>query len=371
MVAKIPLLTARPMLLSHIDDLLKTDRDFQFSYELYEEMVEAWIKREKGFVENSDELRDFSERLAVDLYLNRSRRGAERVPIDELSKLANGWGVQVSEGKLSGRSLLNRDADGNFKFAHRSIMEHLFVQRFWHNDAQCLSLDWTDQMKTFAWERILGLERFYSSARTESWEDGFHLPIHLFREPGLSVLAEIMSATLRTMGQVFFDSNLLTIRSVILTCNWILLAKNHTDVDVILLRCLDSIPGYTDHFVASRCRSFSSLVTGKAKYMKRLLEDENWVISADQPALFDECVFSVNDPLTDPLYMRQTSQQVIRSRKADLFYGEYLIIPLYLKADFPSFILVLSAKEHLHKNLLPIFSQIFAAFEKPKLDLPG
>lgn len=39
MVSKIPLLSARPMLLAHIDDLVSIDRSFSFSYELYEDMV--------------------------------------------------------------------------------------------------------------------------------------------------------------------------------------------------------------------------------------------------------------------------------------------------------------------------------------------
>ena len=65
MVAKIPLLTARPMLLAHIDDLVKSKRDFHFSYELYEEMVEAWIKRERGFIKKAEALREFSERLRL------------------------------------------------------------------------------------------------------------------------------------------------------------------------------------------------------------------------------------------------------------------------------------------------------------------
>jgi hypothetical protein len=38
---KIPQLTARPMLLAHIDDLLASGREFDYSFQLYEEMVEA------------------------------------------------------------------------------------------------------------------------------------------------------------------------------------------------------------------------------------------------------------------------------------------------------------------------------------------
>jgi len=94
------------MLLAHIDDLIKIDRDFSFSYELYEEMVEAWIRRETGFIRESSALRDFSERLAVDLYLNRAKRGAERISKKELALLTQEWNIPISDEKLSGRSLL-------------------------------------------------------------------------------------------------------------------------------------------------------------------------------------------------------------------------------------------------------------------------
>ena len=71
MIEKIPHLSARPMLLVHVDDLVRSKREIQYSYELYEEMIEAWLKREQGFIQKPDDLRQFSEFLAVDIYLNR------------------------------------------------------------------------------------------------------------------------------------------------------------------------------------------------------------------------------------------------------------------------------------------------------------
>lgn len=154
LVKKIPHLTARPMLLSRIDDLVDADREFKYSFQLYEEMVAGWIRREKGFVNESDQLREFSERLAVNLYLNRGERGAERVTRDEIESLAKSWGISIFPGNLSGRALLNRDAEGNFKFAHRSIMEYLFVKHAIVSEQNCFWVEWTDQMKRFLWEMI-------------------------------------------------------------------------------------------------------------------------------------------------------------------------------------------------------------------------
>ncbi len=156
MVAKIPNLSVRPMLLAHIDDLVRKGRVITHTFELYEEMIAAWLVREEGiFPELKQEpLRQFSERLAVDLYMNRERRGAERIPRQELAPLAKEWNIPLEDWALSGRSLLNRDAEGNYKFAHRSIMEYLVVKRVAEGDPNCAGMEWTDLMKVF-WQEML------------------------------------------------------------------------------------------------------------------------------------------------------------------------------------------------------------------------
>ncbi len=154
---KIPQLTARPMLLAHIDDLLASGREFNYSFQLYEEMVEAWLTREAGRVEGlqKEPLREFCERLAIELFARRQAEGSERLPHDAIEPLAKKFGIKLEGWKLSGRSLLNRDAEDNFKFAHRSIMEYLFVKRFLDLPiAERSRLKWTDQMKRFLFEMI-------------------------------------------------------------------------------------------------------------------------------------------------------------------------------------------------------------------------
>ena len=154
-VEKIPYLAVRPMLLAHIDDLVNAKREFHRTVDIYEEMVQAWLERERGFVNEKEALKEFSERLAVDIYIKRADRKAESVPKPELSQLANNWGINLDEWKLSGRSLLNRDARGNYKFAHRSIMEYLYA-RFFITQVHlpCLTVEWTDQMHSFLWEML-------------------------------------------------------------------------------------------------------------------------------------------------------------------------------------------------------------------------
>lgn len=154
-IQKVPLLTVRPMLLAYIPDLLTRGKNITFSFEIYEEMVEAWLEREVGILKNIDKkrLRNFSERLAVDLYTKQEQRG-DRIPRLQLLKLAEEWSVPLEGWKLTGRSLLNRDALGNYKFAHRSIMEYLFVKCFAEGAEICRYSKWTDQMQTFLWEMI-------------------------------------------------------------------------------------------------------------------------------------------------------------------------------------------------------------------------
>ena len=153
-INKIPLLSVRPMLLSHIPDIVKSKRTITYPYELYEIMVEAWLVRELTWVKK-DLLREFSERLALEIWFNRKKRNTERVPCEELTELAKSWCLELKNWQLSGRSLLNRDAEGNFKFAHRSIMEYLFVKRFLQLPlAERLNVEWTELMKSFLVDKL-------------------------------------------------------------------------------------------------------------------------------------------------------------------------------------------------------------------------
>ncbi len=152
-VNKIPSLSTRPMLLAYIPDLLESGAKIKYAFQLYKILVEKWLERESHWVK-IDDLRQFSERLAIALYINRRRRGTERIPRAELNVLAKEWNIPLDEWQLSGRSLLNRDAEGNYKFAHRSIMEYLVVKRFVDGDPACYDIDWTDQMKVLLWEII-------------------------------------------------------------------------------------------------------------------------------------------------------------------------------------------------------------------------
>jgi hypothetical protein len=142
------------MLLAYIPDLVASDTQIKRTCELYEVLIEAWLERESSWADKTA-LREFSEKLAVDLFVNREKRNTERIPHSELSRFASKWELPLEQWQLTARSLLNRDAEGNYKFAHRSIMEFLFVLRLVKGDTECFPVPLTDQMKRFLLDLLL------------------------------------------------------------------------------------------------------------------------------------------------------------------------------------------------------------------------
>jgi hypothetical protein len=150
---KIPDLRMRPMLLANIQDMLNSGTPCEYSVQIYESMIKAWLIREEPRID-AVSLRKFSEDIAVEIYTKREERGSDRIPPDEAMQLASNRGIELQSWQLRGRSLLNRDAEGNLKFSHRTIMEYLFVCKFIDDPAAAPNQIWTDQMKRFWWEKI-------------------------------------------------------------------------------------------------------------------------------------------------------------------------------------------------------------------------
>jgi hypothetical protein len=146
-------LAIRPMLLAHLPELVDAGREFQTASDLFDEMVNAWIAREAPCVK-PDALREFSERMAVDVHVNLQTRGSDRVPGAELEPIARKWHVDLDRWALTSRSLLNRDSLGKYKFAHRSISEYLFVKRALRGDLACNGQPLTHQMSQFVADSI-------------------------------------------------------------------------------------------------------------------------------------------------------------------------------------------------------------------------
>lgn len=149
----IPNLAVRPMLLAHIPDIVEQNKLTDKTIDVYEAMIDAWFKREGAWIKYQD-IQAISEILAIDMYINREVRKMERIPLSELESILNNVNISVPSWKISGRSLLNRDAFGNFKFAHRSIMEYFFVKGLVSANEKCYNTTLTDQMKDFLFEYL-------------------------------------------------------------------------------------------------------------------------------------------------------------------------------------------------------------------------
>jgi len=125
-------LRMRPMLLAHIDDFVEEGLTNWTEYTLYETLVRNWLKREqrkiRGSGEDYPELADLwkaCRRLAIFLY-QKKRKFATRAELHSLIQ-------EVPEAKnihlmnIGGRSLLNLDSSGRFRFSHYTIQEFLIV----------------------------------------------------------------------------------------------------------------------------------------------------------------------------------------------------------------------------------------------------
>lgn len=119
-------LMARPLLLSYIEDLVKSDiNDYSIS-KIYEIIINKWIEREANFAvmnENDKEkykkdLFDFSSEIALCM-------AQTNVDKEYINKIINNYSSIITTKNLKGRSLLNRNSNNEYKFAHKSFMEFM------------------------------------------------------------------------------------------------------------------------------------------------------------------------------------------------------------------------------------------------------
>lgn len=165
---KSPNLVVRPMLLSYIEDLVKSEKNYNFSFQIYEEMIDKWLDREskkpriaakfKNEEQLKEALKTFSQKLAVYLYENREKHGGYFLPkgktFDEgILTIADIEGENMSISAHIGKtkSLLNRDAAGNYKFSHKSILEYFLAKELTHLDGFYTAFNFTgmDQAQRF------------------------------------------------------------------------------------------------------------------------------------------------------------------------------------------------------------------------------
>ena len=130
LVEKIPYITVRPMLLNYVDYLLNEEIPFSFTYQIYESMIRGWLKRRKSeeLDPKYEENLKFVYLLGKNLALNYKRREGYHIPAEELFQLANEYNINIKDWQITGRSLLNINAAGDYKFSHFSILESILAR---------------------------------------------------------------------------------------------------------------------------------------------------------------------------------------------------------------------------------------------------
>jgi hypothetical protein len=146
---------SRPLLLTFIQDLASNPEEPRFSFQAYRIIIAAWIKRETHKnqlkIQPAVMLR-ICEEFAVLLFTTRR----DRASANELQYIVDKFGAGPFFRQVRERSLLNEDANGNWKFAHRSIMEYLLANLIGQTGSlpSWGEAPWTDQMRKFACEML-------------------------------------------------------------------------------------------------------------------------------------------------------------------------------------------------------------------------
>lgn len=135
LIAQMGALKFRPMLLAEIDRLMYSPHlCAPFSeYNIYMALVESWLSREEAnFEVQYKTLLKICGELALKLSKEKSYSISEKDLKFFLAEITE----TVKVENIKGRSLLNRGADGNYRFAHYGIQEFLVVKYFIENQGE-------------------------------------------------------------------------------------------------------------------------------------------------------------------------------------------------------------------------------------------
>lgn len=134
---------ARPLLLSYIDDLVYSDTKNYSISKIYEIIIDKWLEREANFAafDNIDQYKkdlfDFSSEIALCIAQTNENN-------DSINDIISKYSSIITKKNLTGRSLLNRNSQNDYKFAHKSFMEYLVAKQLFENNSILInSIDFT------------------------------------------------------------------------------------------------------------------------------------------------------------------------------------------------------------------------------------
>jgi sulfatase modifying factor 1 len=160
-----PKLMVRPMLLAYIDYLVEDERQFKTTYQIYESLIEKWIEREANKRKHESTSREkfksdlnaFSRKIALVVYDKHRQHSTLSVDKETARQLCEAENLELRDYEITGQSLLTRDANHHWKFAHKSILEFFLSKEAAENMAfwmQLLQSNFAgmDMAKTFCAE---------------------------------------------------------------------------------------------------------------------------------------------------------------------------------------------------------------------------
>ena len=122
-VTKVPVLMARPVILNWITFLCDSLDDFSYSYQIYTAIINKWIERE-SLSRTDRRLFDLSCEIADYMCKNNTTSMSAEM-VEEIALRKN---IQLAPIIAKSRSLLNRNGNGEYKFAHKSFLEYFIVR---------------------------------------------------------------------------------------------------------------------------------------------------------------------------------------------------------------------------------------------------
>lgn len=136
-VHQCPSFAHRPLLLSFMEMLIDVRRDYNTVLDIYETLIDKWLEREASISENSscvkDNMMQLLQAAAIKMYNNFQTSGY-CLDTEEIKILLVDRDLSHLHQQFRGRSLLNRDAIGFWKFSHKSFLEYFLAKEYFEND---------------------------------------------------------------------------------------------------------------------------------------------------------------------------------------------------------------------------------------------
>jgi hypothetical protein len=134
-VSNVPEISLRPLLWNYLDLLVNLNQPLNYSFLIFEVIIENWIKRESNIISDEierlkfqNDLRQFSKTIAKEILLNRDEVENYSVHVTKLCQFASANTIELSELELRNNSLLNRDSQGYYKFSHKSFWDYTIAK---------------------------------------------------------------------------------------------------------------------------------------------------------------------------------------------------------------------------------------------------